>query len=239
MNRSERQRQIFELLQQGDVLQGKEIADRLGVSVSTVYRDIKALADSGVPIEGEQGCGFLLRPTNASPPIVLPALQLTSLELEALQLGLQFVRKSQDAVLAEAAERFEVRLGELLPEPLRQAWSEFYLESLEDAADEENEEDDEDSYDELSPKTLEKAIAERRRLKINYISMDDDHSKRVIRPLHLDHSKRRTRLIAWCELRRDFRVFRTDQIIGLTVGKAFQDEPGKTYQDFLSSGNLW
>lgn len=236
MNSSERQRQIFELLKQGDVMQGKEIADRLGVSLTTIQRDIKALADSGVPIEGEQGRGFLLRPTNASPPIGLPALQLTSLELECLQLGLQLVRKTQDAVLAEAAERFEVRLGELLPEPLRQAWSEFYLESLEEAADEE---DDEDGYDELSPKTLEKAIAERRRLRINYISMDDDQTKRVIRPLHLDRSKRRTRLIAWCELRRDFRVFRTDQIIGLTVGKTFQDEPGKTYEDFLRSGNLW
>ena len=76
------------------------------------------------------------------------------------------------------------------------------------------------------------AIANKRKLRVVYKSLNDEVSKRVIRPLALTCFGRVWLLSAWCELRNDFRHFRTDRIERLTVlAESYEDEPGKRYED--------
>ena len=79
---------------------------------------------------------------------------------------------------------------------------------------------------------MRNAIANKRKLRVVYKSLSDELSKRVIRPLALTCFGRVWLLSAWCELRQDFRHFRTDRIERLTVlAESFEDEPGKRFED--------
>ncbi|MHA1545135.1 MAG: helix-turn-helix transcriptional regulator, partial [Alphaproteobacteria bacterium] len=110
MRRTDRLFEIVQLFRGGRLWRGGDIATRLEVSLRTIYRDIDTLVASGVPIEGARGVGYILRE-----PIFLPPLTLTTTELEALQLGMEMVRKMSDADLAEAAARLLTKIDAVLP----------------------------------------------------------------------------------------------------------------------------
>src|SRR5712671_3701162 len=93
---------------------GQTLADELGVSLRTVYRDIQTLIGQGAAIDGEAGVGFVLRPG-----FVLPPLMFTDEEIEALALGLRFVSKRTDAALARAAIDALAKIAAVLPDDLR------------------------------------------------------------------------------------------------------------------------
>ena len=79
MSRTDRLFQIIQLLRDGRLHRGGDIAKRFGVSLRTIYRDMDTLIASGLPVEGERGLGYMM-----TAPITLPPLNLTFEELANL-----------------------------------------------------------------------------------------------------------------------------------------------------------
>ena len=99
MTRTERLLKLLQLLRrQRFAISAEQLAETLGVSVRTVYRDIDALHTQGARIEGESGVGYLLRQD-----FLLPPLTLSAQEAEALLLGMRWVARHGDAQLVTAA----------------------------------------------------------------------------------------------------------------------------------------
>jgi predicted DNA-binding transcriptional regulator YafY len=96
------------------VVTAKQIADQLEVSLRTVYRDIKAIAESGVPINGEAGVGYSLQKG-----FYLPPLMFTETEVQALALGAKMIQTYGDASMCQAANQALSKIEVSLPEHLK------------------------------------------------------------------------------------------------------------------------
>jgi predicted DNA-binding transcriptional regulator YafY len=220
MRRADRLFQIIQILRRRRVTTAQRLADELEVSERTIYRDIQDLSISGVPIEGEAGIGYVLRHG-----FDLPPLMFTNDELEALVLGTRIVSSWADAALARAAGDVLVKVDAVLPPRLRQRITDsplhvpdFHISSTAIAA--------------LGP--LRNAIAARCKVFFAYTRADGAQSRRTILPLGLFYWGATWSLVAWCELRDDFRNFRLDRIERLEVlDEKFDDKPGQTLQDFF------
>jgi len=177
------------------------LAQALGVSMRTVYRDVATLIASGAPIEGEAGVGYVLRPG-----FFLPPLMLRDEEIEAVALGLRWVGARGDASLATAARDALAKIAAVLPGDLR--------ETIEASALFAVPEPEPPSPVDLA--ILRRAIREERKLRIAYVNGDGAASERTVWPLALTLFDGYRLIPAWCELRGDFRVFRTDRITAAT-----------------------
>ncbi len=221
MRRTDRLFDLLQILRDGKLHTAQEMAARLEVSVRTIYRDMDTLQASGVPVEGERGVGYM-----ATGAITLPPLSLTPAELEALNLGIAIVAEAADAELAGAAQTLGDKLDAVLPEEVTSeadAWK-FAVYPFADAAR---------GFAHMS--TLRSAIKARQKLDLAYCRIDGTLTHRTIRPLHMEYWGRVWTLTAWCEARDAFRVFRVDLIEAATARpELFQDEPGKTMQDYLA-----
>jgi predicted DNA-binding transcriptional regulator YafY len=114
MRRSDRLFQIVLKIGGAQLITGKQLAQSLGVTPRTVYRDIRDLVRSGVPIQGEAGVGYRLNRGYQIPP-----LMFTDEELQALHLGVSIVRTWADAGLAEASEQVLAKVEAVLPAAIR------------------------------------------------------------------------------------------------------------------------
>ena len=86
--------------------------------------------------------------------------------------------------------------------------------------------------------TIRLAMAERFKLRLDYVNADDENSQRVVRPLGLEYWGKIWTLTTWCELRDDFRVFRLDRILNCAVlDEVFLAERGKRFEDYLELVN--
>ena len=222
MRRTDRLFELIQLFREGRLWRGQDLADRLEVSVRTVYRDIDTLVASGIPVEGERGLGYMM-----TAPITLPPLNLTLTELEALHLGLAVVSKAADEELQKAAATLSDKVDAVLPEDRAapaSGWG-FAVYPFAEAAR---------GFVHMAP--IRGAIRSRRKLEITYASLDGQESSRIIRPLQMEYWGRVWTLTAWCEKQNDFRVFRVDRIQRLDVSlEDFQEEPGKTLADYLAT----
>ena len=111
MRRTDRLFELIQILRDGRLHRGSDMAERLGVSLRTIYRDMDTLIASGIPVEGERGLGYMM-----TAPITLPPLNLTLTELEALHLGLAVVNKAADDELKTAAKSLSDKVDAVLPE---------------------------------------------------------------------------------------------------------------------------
>lgn len=223
MRRTDRLFELIQLLRDGRLHRGKDLAEALGVSLRTLYRDMDTLIASGIPVEGERGLGYMM-----TAPITLPPLNLTLTELEALHLGLAVVSKAADEELQKAAASLSDKVDAVLPEDRSapaSGWG-FAVYPFAEAAR---------GFVHMAP--IRAAIRSRRKLEIGYASLEDGtETIRVIRPLQMEYWGRVWTLTAWCELRNDFRVFRVDRIQTLDVLlDEFEEEPGKTLADYLET----
>lgn len=220
MRRADRLFEIIQVLRRKKLVRARDLAEHLEVSERTVYRDISDLMASGVPIEGEAGVGYVLRGGYDLPPIMFDEQ-----EIEALVLGARIVESWADPALAKAAGRVIAKVETVIPERLRRHMTEtallaptnHYAEPLT-----------------LDPGDLRRAVRSRFKLRIAYRDGQERATERRIRPLALAFYGPVWLLVAWCELRQDFRSFRLDRISALEVlAEPFQPEPGKTIQDYL------
>jgi predicted DNA-binding transcriptional regulator YafY len=199
MRRSDR---LFDIIQRlrtaRSPLTAAVIAAELEVTPRTVYRDIAALQASRVPIEGAAGIGYVLRRGYDLPP-----LMFTADEVEAVLVGMRLLRRTRDPGLHQAADSVLSKLAAVLPEPLRASLA---------AAPFHVSEGDARAPGALSPADLRLAIRGANKLRITYRDGNGAPSQRVIRPVAIEYYVEVTLVCAWCELRDDYRHFRTDRI---------------------------
>ncbi len=220
MRRADRLFQIIQLLRRHRVMTAASIAGELEVSERTVYRDIRDLVLSGVPVEGEAGVGYMLRRG-----FDLPPLMFSEQEIEAMVLGARVVMSWGDAGLAKAAGDALARVEQALPDRLQARLNSTPLYApgfhVPQAV-----------VDRLS--SLRATVDARRKMWMAYTAADGERTERTVRPLGLFFWGATWSLTAWCELREDFRSFRLDRIEEMRVLEhRFLDEAGKTLQDYF------
>lgn len=204
MSRAERLLALMQQLRRHrHPVSGAALADALGISLRTLYRDIASLQSQGARIEGEAGVGYLLRPGYTLPP-----LMFSEEEVEALVLGSRWVAGHADGPLAEAAREALAKIAAVLPAALRHEMDSSALlagpgEAL--------------SAGDQNLTLLRRAIRAERKLSIRYLDQKGAASERVIWPFALGFFDKVRILVAWCEARQGFRHFRTDRISHLAA----------------------
>lgn len=220
MRRTDRLFELIQILRDGRLHRARDLGQRLGVSTRSIWRDMDVLKASGIPVEGERGLGYML-----TAPVMLPPLNLTLAELEALHLGMAVVGQAADAELQAAARSLQGKIDAVLPAHRTApaaGWG-FAIAPFAEAAK---------GFAHMP--AIRKAIRGRTKLRIRYLSLEGAATDRVIRPLEMEYWGRLWTLTAWCELREDFRVFRIDRIEAAeALDETFADEPGRTMADYL------
>ena len=179
------------------------LAAELGTSVRSIYRDVETLRDQGATIEGEPGIGYLLRPG-----FLLPPLMFSHEELEAIVLGLRLTAEHGDEALGRAAKDVIAKVRAVLPRELRTLADETAL--LAGPARRR-------PADAIDLREVRRAIREQRKARIDYVTGTADRTTRVVWPIGLGFFERARVVIAWCEMRGDFRSFRTDRVVTWTT----------------------
>lgn len=198
MSKAERLFHLYSLLRsRRTAMTAEAIADVLEISVRTVYRDVKALSQSGVPIDGESGVGYLLRPG-----FELAPLMFTPEELLGLMVGVRMVRAFTDPDLARSASQSEQKIRSILTDPLKlSAERQPYRIPILDSDNELRE----------VHRSLRLACEEHRKVRVVYCDEQQQETERVLWPLGIIGWTGRWTLLAWCELREDYRNFRFDR----------------------------
>ena len=181
-----------------------QLAQQLGVSERTIYRDIQTLAELGAPLQGEAGLGYMLRRGAFLPPLMFDAD-----EVEALVLGARWVRRQGDAGLTAAAERALAKIAAAAPRDLRDNMADTSLwvpigrrlDALEPA----------DRF--VQP--VREAIRHEHVLSIDYQDLEGRATQRIVWPFALAYFDGVRLLAAWCQLRGAYRHFRIDRIAGV------------------------
>jgi predicted DNA-binding transcriptional regulator YafY len=220
MRRADRLFQIIQFLRTRRVTTAAWLAERLGGSERTVYRDIKDLITSGVNIEGEAGVGYVVRRGFDLPPLVF-----TKEEISALALGASIVESWADPALATAAQSVLSKIETVLPDGMKDEFEQPRLFSM---------------FTQMPPEhssrmaTIRIAADTRNKIQLDYARADGQSSDRIIWPLGLFFWGSLWTIGAWCELRQTFRIFRLDRIKQLTLlEEIFPAEKGRTLQDLI------
>ena len=199
MSRAQRLLDLIQVLRRHrHPVSGATLAEATGVSLRTLYRDIELLKAEGAHIDGEAGVGYVLRPG-----FMLPPLMFSEEEIEALVLGSRWVHQRADRALADAAANVLAKIGAVLPKDLRDTLDESGL--LIGPGDPIA------AGDAQLPK-IRQAIRTERKIGLSYRDNNGADSKRIIWPFALSFFEKVRVVVAWCELREDFRHFRTDRI---------------------------
>lgn len=175
-----------------------EIAGRLEVTVRSIYRDIAALQAMRVPVEGERGIGYILRPG-----FDLPPLMFSIEETEAIVLALALLERTGDAELKAAARRVGDKIAGAVPPPLRQTLSARALHAWGTTPRQ---------PDGIDLATVRRAIRDEEKLSIDYRDEQGRASGRTVRPIALIYYSETANIVAWCELREAIRNFRADRV---------------------------
>ncbi|MBB4348272.1 helix-turn-helix transcriptional regulator [Aliirhizobium cellulosilyticum] len=174
------------------------IAAQLEVTIRSIYRDIAALQAMRVPIEGERGIGYILRPG-----FTLPPLMLSIEETEAIVLALALLDRTGDTELRRAAKRVNRKIAAVVPEPLARTFSADALHAWGTVAP---------SPDAVDLALVRRAIRDEQKLLIDYRDEPGNVTNRAIRPIALIYYSQTANIVAWCELRNAIRNFRADRV---------------------------
>ena len=219
MRRADRLFQIVQYLRGRRLTTAAQLAGWLRVSERTIYRDIQDLSLTGVPVEGEAGVGYRLKPG-----FDLPPLMFSYDEIEALVAGARMVQSWGSPQLAQAAQLALAKISAALPADKRVALERTRLYALNFRVP---------AFGDVLD-TLRHAIARREITLLDYRDEKDVASTRNVWPLGLYYWGSAWTLAAWCELRQDFRNFRLDRIQrSLITGREYPDQEGRRLEDFV------
>ncbi|HEX3503864.1 MAG TPA: YafY family protein [Xanthobacteraceae bacterium] len=223
MRRADRLFQIIQIMRRTTrPVTAAHLADELETSKRSIYRDISALIGQRVPIRGEAGFGYVLEGG-----FDLPPLMLTSEEVEAAVLGAQWVAGHGDAALARAARDLMAKIAAAIPENLRPLVIDAGARTPPGWK--------------IPPDGLDVAQARAwirlgRKIAFKYLDAENRKTERVIWPIVVGYHEAVRLLIGWCELRRDFRSFRIDRILGATfMEERFPARPSQLRARWLAS----
>ncbi|MEQ9142934.1 MAG: YafY family protein [Parvibaculaceae bacterium] len=221
MRRADRLFDIIEFLRRHRrVVTAAELAEKMEVSVRTIYRDIADLQASRVPIDGEAGLGYLLRDGYDLPP-----LMFNEEEAEALALGARIVSAWGDEELAEASKAVLAKLRAVLPRDLKAQFDALGVMAPPFHYQEEVV---------IDLARVRRAVRSRRKIRFSYADKGGKPSKRTIWPLTLSFYGAVWTVPGWCELRQDFRAFRADRMRELEVlDERVPTDPDKSLGAYL------
>jgi predicted DNA-binding transcriptional regulator YafY len=210
MRRADRLFLLIQALRGRRVVTARRLAEVLSVSERTVYRDVRDLQLSGVPIEGEAGVGYALRRGADIPP-----LMFTRDELEALVVGARMVEGWTSVRLARAARQALTKIEAVLPDELKASPDASRIFSPGWA---------QQSRVSQVLDAMHSAIESRQVVELDYRRADGEASLRPVYPICLAFWAPAWTLGAWCELRQDFRSFRLDRIVGFRLlGRCYEE----------------
>lgn len=221
MRRADRLFQIVQALRGGRLVTARALAEKLEVSERTIYRDIADLQGTGVPIEGEAGYGYVMQSG-----FELPPLMFSRDEIVALVAGARLVRAWGGLAMAQAAEEALVKINAVLPEAERARASAVHIHAISGMGL--------DDATRALIDRLEAASEARERMRLMYRDAQGAQTDRVVRPLGLGFWGKVWTLLAWCETRADFRMFRLDRIASADAQGTFRAERDKSLAAFLA-----
>ncbi|QQR35135.1 YafY family transcriptional regulator [Devosia oryziradicis] len=199
MSRTARLLDLLQLLRNRSTpITGPALAQELGISIRSLYRDIATLQAQGADIIGEPGLGYVLRPG-----FTLPPLMFSADEIEAIVLGSRWVAaRADDGRLSQSAKQALSKITAVLPAELRERAEATNLLVARMG---------------LAPATIDAgiirlAIRNERKLIITYRGPDDTETERTIWPFLIGFFEQARLVAAWCELRQGYRHFRIDRI---------------------------
>jgi predicted DNA-binding transcriptional regulator YafY len=209
MHRLERLQAILLQLQSRRLVRAQDIADKYGISLRTVYRDIRALEESGVPIAAEAGVGYSLAEGYALPPV-----QFTQAEAAALFTAEKLLEKMGDASVNKELQSAMNKIRSVL----RNTEKDF-LETLEQSMQVHTWRPQQDkSYPNHFISTIQQSLVQQRLISLEYFSLHSNEiNLRQVEPIGLCYLTGSWHLIAWCRLRKDIRDFRVDRIRSLQL----------------------
>lgn len=220
MRKSERLFQLSTLLQgRRTAITAQALAEKLGVAVRTVYRDIQALTLSGVPIDGEAGVGYRMRPGFDLPPLMFQAEEVT-----ALLVGSRMVQAWTDQGLSGAAKTAEAKILAVLTPSMLAAISRlpYRIPAYERA-------------ESCTHGLLRQACEARQKVSIGYRDMSEQASTRILWPLGMVGWGDHWTLLAWCEKRDDYRNFRFDRIQKIeALAEYYPAHPQRNLEHYLT-----
>jgi predicted DNA-binding transcriptional regulator YafY len=223
MNRINRLTAILIHLQTKRVVKAQELADRFSISLRTIYRDVRALEEAGVPIGAEAGIGYFLEDYH------LPPVMLTNAEASALVFGAKLMERLADESLREPFASALYKIKSVLKRTEKE-----HLNDLE-------------AQVAVSPSgavsafaspvlnTIQAALVGQRVLAMTYrAAYTDETAQREVEPVGVILYGGGWHLIAWCRLRQDYRDFRTDRILDIQeTNKTFSRQNRLTLQAYL------
>jgi predicted DNA-binding transcriptional regulator YafY len=225
MRRADRLFRIVQFLRAGRLQTARGLAAKLQVSERTVYRDVQDLQLSGVPILGEAGVGYTLRRDYDLPPLMFDTREIT-----ALVLGSRMVAAWGDAELASAANDALRKIEAVLTPAMRDR-----IDAVPLYAPGSGLHGEAGALIRHKLEQLRQAIENPSVIAVDYADASGAATQRRLRPIALHFWGNAWTVVAWCELRVDFRSFRVDRFRTLTVlNEPFIPELGKRYQDFIA-----
>ena len=220
MRRADRLFQIVQFIRGRRLTQAALLAERLQVSLRTIYRDVADLQRQGVPIEGEAGVGYRMRAG-----FDLPPLMFTTAEAQALVAAIRVAGPRLDSGLARAADDALSKILTVLPPATRVAAERLAVYAPPVGPDDGTR---------ARLEALRQATEARQKLRLHYRDLKEASSQRTVRPLGCFFWGQVWTLAAWCEARQDFRSFRVDRIDAMTLlDDRFRDEPGRSLADLM------
>ena len=205
MNRLTRITAILTQLQSKKIVTAKEISDRFEISLRTVYRDIKTLQDSGVPIGSENGIGYFIVNGYSLPPIMI-----SEEEANALVISEKLILNQGDTSLIKDFNSLLFKIKATLKN-----FEKDNISKLENRIESSTEIE---KYNSHWLSLIQKAITNTNVLQIEYHSIyKEENTKRNIEPLAIYFTQNAWILVAFCRLRKEEREFRLDRILKLTT----------------------
>ncbi|HLZ87120.1 MAG TPA: YafY family protein [Puia sp.] len=214
MNRIDRLHAILTHLQSKRKVTAQEMADRFNISLRTVYRDVKALDESGVPVIGEAGSGYTIMEGYRLPPVMF-----TQEEASALLLGAKLAEQFTDGSVKRHFHAALFKIKAVLRSPDKE-----YVESLTEHIEilSRYRPDNDSPQQHLS--LLQQAIVHKRLVYVHYRSnLKEEDTRRKVEPIGLLYYGSAWHLIGWCHLRNDYRDFRLSRMQGVILEDATFD----------------
>jgi len=204
LRRSDRLFQIIQILRGARrPVTAAALAQELERHPRTIYRDVADLLASGVPIRGEAGVGYVIDKSYDLPP-----LMLTATEVEAALLGAQWVMQRGDPELVCGARDLIAKLEAVLPPSLQGIGERSGLIAVNMNSE---------VADTVDLALVRQAMDDRRKTRLTYIDKGGKRTERTIWIIHVAYFDAVRLIVAWCELRRGFRSFRTDQVVEMKI----------------------
>lgn len=230
MNRIDRLTAILIHLQTKKVVRAEEISDRFEISLRTVYRDVKALMEGGVPIGSEAGKGYFIVDGYHLPPVMF-----TQDEASSMMLAGKLVEKMADKSVRAAFDSALHKIRSVLNETEKD-----HLESLESHIEvflrSRYETREKKEFPDHFMTEIQRAVAKKQVLRIEYSNHEEEQTLREVEPVGIFYYSMAWHLIGWCRLRNGYRDFRADRIKTLVnTNEVFVARDGISLKEYFQT----